>query len=288
MHAVELLGRCDFPAGPLALGVSGGPDSVAMALLADEAGLDFVIWHVHHGLRPEADDDADLVAKLAAALGRRCEVRSVDVAPGPGLEARARAARYEALPDDVCVAHTADDRAETVLFNLLRGAGPAGVAAPFDRVHRPLLKVRRHETRALCDAGGVEVVDDRMNDDESFTRVALRNRVLPVIAEVLGRDPVPLLTRHADLTADALAVVQAAAADVDPTDTVALRAVPRAVAAEALRRWLKAETGAASAVDAASIDRVLAVVDGTHVATEVTGGHRVARTAGRLRVESAR
>lgn len=288
MDAVGLLDRCDFPTGPLTLGVSGGPDSVAMALLAEEAGLDFVIWHVHHGLRPGADDDAETVGKLAATLGRRCELRTVDVAPGPGLEARARTARYRALPDDVCVAHTADDRAETVLFNLLRGAGPAGVAAPFDRVHRPLLGLRRHETRALCEAAGVEVVDDPMNDDEAFTRVALRNRVLPVIGEVLGRDPVPLLTRHADLTADALAVVRAAAAAVDPTDTVALRTVPRAVAAEALRRWLMAETGSASAVDAASIERVLSVVDGTHVATEVTGGHRVARTAGRLRVEPVR
>jgi tRNA(Ile)-lysidine synthase len=256
-----------------------------MALLADAAGRDVVLWHVHHGLRPEADDDAELVEKLAATLGRPFELRRVDVAPGPGLEARARAARYAALPPDVCVAHTADDRAETVLLNLFRGAGPAGVAAPFDLVHRPLLRLRRHETQALCDSAGAAVTADPMNDDESFSRVAVRNRLLPAIAELLGRDPVPLLVRHADLTADALAVVRDAAALIDPTDAAALRAAPRAVAGEAVRRWLMAETGAALAVDAASVERVLDVARGIHVATEVTGGHRVARTAGRLRVE---
>lgn len=290
MRAVDLLDRCDFPAETvsptgLALGVSGGADSVAMALLADAAGLDFVVWHVHHGLRPEADDEVVVVEKLAASLGRPCEVRRVEVAPGADLESRARTARYDALPTDVCVAHTADDRAETVLLNLFRGAGLAGVAAPFARVHRPILRLRRHETRTLCEHAGVEVVDDPMNADPSFARVAVRTRLLPAVAEVLGRDPVPVLTRHADLMGDALAVVQAAAAALDPVDTVALRSVPRAVAAEALRQWLMAETGSAHAVDAGSIERVMAVVEGVCVATEVTGGHRVARTGGRLRIE---
>ena len=98
MDAAELLARCDFPeSGPLALAVSGGPDSTAMALLAADAGRPFTICHVDHGLRPESGDDADHVEKLAAALGVACEVRRVDVGAGPDLEARARAG-LRALP----------------------------------------------------------------------------------------------------------------------------------------------------------------------------------------------
>ena len=285
MDTAELLARCDFGEDDeLALGVSGGADSTAMALLAAEAGRSFTIWHVHHGIRDASDAEAELVEKLALSLGAPFELRRLELTDGPDLEATAREARYGVLPADVCVAHTADDRAETVLLNLLRGAGLAGVAAPFSRVRRPILGLRRAETRALCESAGVSVVDDPMNDDPRFARVVVRKQLLPVAVEALGRDPVPLLNRHADLVADALVVIQDAAAALDPTDTAALRAAPRAVASEALRQWLMTQTGTPTAVDAASINRVMDVVDGTARATEVEGGFRVARTAGRLRL----
>ncbi len=285
MDTAELLARCDFGEDDeLALGVSGGADSTAMALLAAEAGRSFTIWHVHHGIRDASDAEVELVEKLALSLGAPFELRRLELTDGPDLEATAREARYGVLPADVCVAHTADDRAETVLLNLLRGAGLAGVAAPFSRVRRPILGLRRAETRALCASAGVSVVDDPMNDDPRFARVVVRKQLLPVAAEALGRDPVPLLNRHADLVADALVVIQDAAAALDPTDTAALRAAPRAVASEALRQWLMTQTGTPTAVDAASINRVMDVVDGTARATEVEGGFRVARTAGRLRL----
>ncbi len=285
MDTAELLARCDFGEDDeLALGVSGGPDSTAMALLAAEAGRSFSIWHVHHGIRDASDAEAEVVEKLALSLGAPFELRRLELTDGPDLEATAREARYAALPPDVCVAHTADDRAETVLLNLLRGAGLAGVAAPFSRVRRPILGLRRAETRALCESAGVSVVDDPMNDDPRFARVVVRKQLLPLAVEALGRDPVPLLNRHADLVADALAVIQDAAAALDATDTAALRAAPRAVASEALRQWLMTQTGTPTAVDAASINRVMDVVDGTVRATEVEGGFRVARTAGRLRL----
>jgi tRNA(Ile)-lysidine synthase len=287
MTPVELLDRCDFPAteGRLNLGVSGGADSMAMALLARAAGRDIVVWHVHHGLRAEADDDAELVAKAAAEWGVPFELRRIDLDAGPDLEARAREARYRALPTDVCVGHTADDRAETVLLNLLRGAGLAGVAARLDRVHRPIRQLRRADNVALCAAEGIAVVDDAMNHDARFRRVIVRDQVLPLLAEGFDRDPVPILNRHADLVADALEVVQAAAAAIEATDVHALRAAPRAVATEAIRQWIAGELGSIDGVDLAAIDRVLMVVDGTHLATELPGGHRVARTAGVLRIE---
>lgn len=283
---VALRERCDFPAdGPLHLAVSGGPDSVAMALLAAELQQPLMLWHVDHGLRADRRRDAELVAKLAADLGADFEERTVDLAPGGDLEARARAARYAVLPSEICVGHTADDRAETVLLNLFRGAGPAGVAARMDRVHRPIIGLRRHETVDLCAACGIEVADDEMNHDPAFTRVRVRHQVLPELAAAFDRDPVPLLNRHADLVRDALEVVAAAAAEIDPTDTRALRHAPAAVAAEALRVWIAQQLDATLSVDRGSIDRVMAVVEGHHVATEIEGGHRVARSGGRLRLE---
>ena len=280
-----LLARCRFgePGTAVACGLSGGPDSAALVALAVAAGLRVTAWHINHGLRPSAGADARAAREIAARLGAAFELRQVQVAPGPNLEARARTARYGALPPGVLVGHTADDRAETVLFNIGRGAGLAGAAAPHAGVARPLLGLRRFETHALCERFGLATVRDPMNDDPSFARVAIRNEVMPALARALGRDPVPLLNRHADLASQALEVVADLAAGVDPTSAAAVTAAPRAVATEALRAWITETAGAPPT--AASIDRVLQVAAGTAVATEITGGHRIARTKGRLRIE---
>ena len=281
----SLLARCTFPSPgtAVACGLSGGPDSSALVALACATGLEVTAWHVDHGLRPSSGDDAAAARVIAARLGAAFELRRVTVEPGPNLEARARAARYGALPDDVLVGHTADDRAETVLFNIGRGAGLAGAAAPHAGVGRPLLGLRRSESRALCAQLDLPTVRDPMNDDPTFARVAIRNEVIPALARALGRDPVPLLNRHADLASQAMEVVAELAAGLDPCSVVQLVDAPRAVAAEALRSWISAAVGAPPT--AASIDRVLDVAAGRSIATEITGGHRVARTAGRLRIE---
>ena len=285
-HVDALLARCDFPppGAAVACGLSGGPDSSALVALATEAGLEVTAWHIDHGLRPSSGAEAEAARAIAARLGAAFELRRVCVEPGPNLEARARDARYGALPPEVLVGHTADDRAETVLFNIGRGAGLAGAAAPHAGVRRPLLGLRRFETRALCEQLSLPTVQDPMNDDTAFARVAVRNEVIPALARALGRDPVPLLNRHAELASQALEVIIDLAAGLDPSSAAQLAAAPRAVATEALRQWISGAVGAHPS--AASIDRVLDVAAGRHVATEITGGHRVARTAGRLRIEA--
>ena len=282
MTVGELLDRCSFPDGHLHLGVSGGTDSVAMAVLARATGRPMTIWHVHHGVRAAADHDAAFVEALAQSWGVPFELRRLDMAPTPNFEAVARARRYAALPPDVCVAHTANDRAETVLLNLFRGAGLAGTAARMTHAHRPILALTRRDTVAVCDEAGLTPCEDETNEDVRNHRAAVRFTLLPEIARSLGRDPVPILNRHADLVADALELVEAAAAQLDPTDVAALRAAPRAVATEALRSWIQAESGDEYPVDVATIERVLEVVDGRHRAAETLGGHRVARSKGRL------
>ena len=106
------------------------------------------------------------------------------------------------VPAVVLVGHTADDQAETVLLNVLRGAassGLAGMAARRGTVVRPLLDARRADTRALCAALGLPVFDDPMNDDRAFRRVAIRHDVLPYLSALAERDLVPVLARQAEI-----------------------------------------------------------------------------------------
>src|SRR5690606_24695733 len=142
--------------------VSGGPDSMALLhgaarlVARGERAWQLGVAHLDHALRPESGADARFVAEAAAALGLRLETRRVDVAAlarstGTSIEEAGREARYAFLAElagadgFVATAHTLDDLVETVLLNLLRGTGLAGVAgipARRDRVVRPLLEVR--------------------------------------------------------------------------------------------------------------------------------------------------
>src|SRR5258708_31967360 len=125
--AVEpLLARCRFPFPGTAAtcAVSGGADSLALLVLACAAGCAVTAVHVDHGLRPGSAREAEYVGEVAARFGAGFESTAVLVPSGPNVEARARAARYRALPVVVLTAHTADHPAETALLNLLRGPRP--------------------------------------------------------------------------------------------------------------------------------------------------------------------
>lgn len=281
-----LLARCAFtPADqPVICAVSGGADSLALLALAT-AGHDHVTAiHVDHGLRPGGAEEAALVRDAAARLGAAFRSVRVEVGQGPNLEARARAARYDALPDGACTGHTADDQAETVLLQVLRGAGLDGLSAMRPDQRRPILRLRRAETVALCGALGLDPVDDPSNRDPTHRRNRVRHEVLPLLADVAGRDVVPLLTRLADHARDASDHLAADAAGLDPTDAVALRDAPATLARIAVRTWLRACSPERHPPDAATVDRVLAVARLDAVATDVGRGWRVARTAGRLRL----
>jgi len=280
---VGLLERCRFPppGTEVDCAVSGGPDSTALLVLAVEAGLVATAWHVDHGLRPGSSDEGAMVARLAADLGATARCVEALVEDGPNLEARARDARRAVLPSDVLTGHTADDQAETVLVNLLRGAGVPGTAGIGSPGRRPLLALRRHETRALCDALGLQTISDPMNDEPRFVRNRIRHEVLPLLADVSGRDPVPLLARHAMHATEATHLLTALVADVDPTDVRALAELPDGLVRLALRGWLTLGANGLPP-DSASVDRVLDVVRGRIRATEVAGGYSVVRSAGRL------
>jgi len=273
----------------VACGVSGGPDSLALLALAVAAGCDVTAVHVDHGLRPASAAEAEVVRAAAERFGARFAAVAVPVGAGPNLEARARAARYAALPPGALVGHTADDQAETVVLNLLRGAGLDGLAGMAPG-RRPLRRLRRAETHALCAALGLVPVADPSNDDRSFRRNRVRHEVLPMLADVAERDVVALLARQADLARDDAAALDALAAGLDPTDAQALSAAPAALARRAVRAWLRGTGDGPGGPeryppDAAAVERTLAVARGEAVACEVAGGWRVARRHNRLRVE---
>jgi tRNA(Ile)-lysidine synthase len=276
--ATNLLARTTFPSQTdLHCAVSGGADSLALLLLAVRSESHVTAWHVDHGLRPESLNDAAHVEDICKELGVAYELRSVEVAPGANLEARARDARYAVLPADVLIGHTADDQAETVLINLLRGSGTAGLAG-MRRVDRPLLGIRRSETHALCAELGVTPAHDSMNDDLRFQRVRIRKEVMPLLVDIAKRDVVDVLARQAAILRDDDDVLEELAAMIDPTDARAISAAPLPLARRAIRQWLSNP----KPPDLATVERVLAVARGEANACDVGGGRSVRRSRQRL------
>lgn len=179
---------------PIGLAVSGGPDSIALLLLAAEARPARVeAATVDHALRPESRAEAQMVAALCERLGVPHATLSAKWAekPSTAIQERARAMRYNLLGEWVrdrrlgalLTAHHLDDQAETLLMRLARGAGVRGlagmrrVARPGRQsvaVARPLLGWRHSELEAVCAAAGVEPVADPSNEDEQFERVRIR------------------------------------------------------------------------------------------------------------------
>jgi len=181
---------------PLGVCLSAGGDSSALAIAA-ACGLTLApgrffpevrLLHVRHALRGEASrGDAQAACELGAQLGLPCELLDAHVETGPGLEARARAARYQALRKGfsglLATAHHRGDQAETVLLRILRGAGPIGLRGIAtlreDGIWRPFLEEpRAHLRQALAEAGWTPR-EDESNSDTTFARNLLRHKVLP-------------------------------------------------------------------------------------------------------------
>ncbi|MDO8532248.1 MAG: tRNA lysidine(34) synthetase TilS [Dehalococcoidia bacterium] len=237
-------------AGPLVVGVSGGPDSVCLlhilASLQRKLGLSLHVAHLDHGLRgAEAEADAAYVARLTADMGVPATVEKRDVSAyrrgrkGLSLEMAAREVRYAFFADvmraqgasTLALAHTAADQAETVLLHVLRGSGLGGVrglrpVGPWPlragdaswKVVRPLLDVSHAQTESYCRAHALEPRTDASNRDLSF----LRNRV--------RWDLLPVLRRYNPRIESALArLARAAGDDLDYIDARAAEAWPAVV-----------------------------------------------------------
>ncbi len=177
--------------------LSGGADSVcllhAVATVLGTARVEAL--HVHHGLRAAADQDERFCAGFCGSLGVRLHVERVAIEPGGNLEARAREARYGAAEaargrghlDLVATGHTRSDQVETILYRLATSPGRRallGMEPLRDRIVRPLLDVRREDTRAYCRALELAWREDESNLDRALARNRLRLDVIPALREI--------------------------------------------------------------------------------------------------------
>lgn len=244
----------------LRVALSGGLDSTVLVHALAASGSRPEVVHVHHGLQPAANDFAEAARAHCRSLDLSFELRHVDAAPADGEspEAAAREARYRVLlqdltEDDVlALAHHAGDRVETVLLQLLRGAGPAGLAGmpllsdgPGPRLWRPLLGVARSCLEGYARAQGLDWVEDPTNSDLEVPRNHLRHVVLPTLS-----DRWPGLERTLGRSASHLADVDRLARsiardDLSRTlrdgglDTAALSALEPVRRVNLLRWWLR-------------------------------------------------
>ncbi|MGZ8321296.1 MAG: tRNA lysidine(34) synthetase TilS [Telluria sp.] len=201
--------RADANPPSIAIAYSGGLDSSALLHLAHaycrQHGIALLAFHVHHGISLNADAWLAHCGQACAALGVQFASRKVTLAKGKsGVEAAARKLRYAALGEMaqeqgvrlMLTAHHLDDQAETVLLQLLRGSGPAGLSGmdaantapdllgnPELVVARPLLPVSRGDLEAYVSAHGINFVEDESNADARYARNALRHKVMPALAD---------------------------------------------------------------------------------------------------------
>ena len=280
---------------PVAAAVSGGADSLALAAALGFERPGSYALVVDHALQDGSAEVAARAADQCRGLGLEARVLTAPAAVPPGggsggPEGAARALRYRLLDAAVAdlglaavlLGHTLDDQAETVLLGLARGAGARALAGMTDRppYRRPLLGIDRATTGAACAEAGLTAWEDPHNDDPSYARVRVRNRVLPVLEVELGPGVAAALARTAALLredADALDALTP-----DTTDVAELAALPAALRTRALKRWAERQCG--SAVTTSHVAALRALVEDWRGqgAVALPGGVRVERRDGRL------
>lgn len=296
------------PAPRLAVGVSGGADSLALVWLthrwAKARGGSVLALTVDHRLRPESGSEATQVARTLAAQDIDHTVLTWQDAPAGAGEAQARAARHRLLGDacadrgiaHLLLAHTRDDQAETVLLRFAKGSGPDGLAGMPAvretnrlRLLRPLLGVAKARLRATCTAAGLTAIEDPSNADPRFARARLRQAAGALATEGLttdrlvdlahrcALDRVALEAETADLLAEAVTLDPLGFAVLDPQP---LAGVPAAIVHRVVGAVIATLGGADYLPRREALLRVLG---------DLTSGRRTgARTLGGCRLRFAR
>jgi tRNA(Ile)-lysidine synthase len=288
---------------------SGGADSLALAFaaryVASRRDMKYAAVIIDHGLQQGSADVAARVRDQLDRLGYHdvtITAVQVDRSAAAGLEAAAREARYRALDTEartrsatLMLGHTLDDQAETVLLGLARGSGSrslAGMASRAGHFVRPFLGIRRATTEQVCAELGLNPWQDPHNADRRFTRVRVRETVLPTLEAELGPGVAEALVRTAELVRDDNELLDRLATEAsriegmggtDTLDCAALRAQPPALRRRIIRLWLL--THGLGDLSLRHISAVESLVIDWHgqKAIQIPGA-TVTRTAGRLRV----
>lgn len=252
-----------------------------MVVLAKATGLDVEIWHVDHQIRSGSAEEAAAVGQFAQTIGAGFHVVREKVEPGPNLEARARELRRSRLPAGIATGHTMDDQAETMLINLLRGAGTRGLSAMEPGPSKPILGLRRSETEAICAAAGLSPIRDPSNLSLDFVRNRIRHEVLPLMAQVVSRDLVPILYRSSLLFGQEDSELESMASSIDANDCSSLAGAPRLLRRRRLRQVIAQSVGYPPSYEAlVALDAL--IVEGGNFRTQLAGGLDVSCRRGRI------
>jgi tRNA(Ile)-lysidine synthase len=286
--------------------VSGGADSLALAYaILKESGplaITAVAVTIDHQLQEISAVQAEKVQQQLKDMGYlKVIIEKVIVDTKSGIEAGARDARYQALSAcaskenarKIFLGHTRDDQAETVLLGLARGSGTrslSGMASENGLYVRPLLGITRAQTVLACEETAIEFWNDPHNMNSDFSRVRVRNEVLPLMEEKIGPGISAALSRSASLLrddADALdAIADAAISHLDLTDLdcESLGELPRAIRTRIIRTALYAAGAPSGSITWDHVAAVEALITHWHGqgALSLPGGVKVERISGRL------
>lgn len=293
------------PGDAIAVAVSGGADSMALALatrleIADSSHPLHAIIIDHQLQSGSAEVAAQVQPRLEKIGIDSVTIKKVSVEITDGIESSARRARYDALAEfakersirAILLGHTRDDQAETVLLGLARGSGArslAGMRSESEIYYRPLLEISREQTLRACHEAGIEVWSDPHNHDERFLRVRAR-KALTLLEESVGPGIKDSLARSADLLRDDADALDRYASEffqgIDPKEIEVsqLARLPRAVRTRVLRLAIYVLGAPAGSLTAEHIAPVEALISDWHGQGEssLPGGVKVMRISGRL------
>jgi len=298
----------------LLVGVSGGLDSMALLHLLSENGFrKVVVCHLNHGLRGrESGADARFVKMVGTKLGFEIESRKIDLVEkigmtGESMETAGRNARHEFFGwcarkqrcGTILLGHHADDQAETVLWNLMRGSlGCRGMREITElkmdgkamTVVRPFLEIRKSELAGWMEERGLKWREDRTNAENDVIRNRLRNEAIPLLADISKRDVIPNLVRAAETDEEWRGLLDwalARAGALDPQGRLhagVMRSFPNVLKKAVFANFLKAE--GVSEISRDLLERCSGLLDIENSASvNLPGGRRLRRRGGRIFVK---
>jgi tRNA(Ile)-lysidine synthase len=294
------------PNSKVCIGVSGGADSLALAaaskLEASNFSIDLAAVIVDHGLQKNSAEIAQFAKQQLEKLGYQdIFVGKASVQITDGLEASARRARYKVFqqaietynPKYFLLGHTKNDQAEGVLLGLARGSGTkslSGMQEISGIFLRPLLQIDRATTEIACLEANIEFWNDPHNSNQDFTRVRVRENILPILENEIGPGITDALARSAKiLREDAMALdgwAEGVFRQVDPLDIEisTLADLPVAVRSRVLRLAIYAAGAPSGSISAAHLEPIEALVSDWRGQghTSLPGGVKVCRISGRL------
>ena len=283
----KYLARCNFdgrvPGDRICVAYSGGVDSTALLIAAAASGYTVTAFLINHQLRASAASDA----LAAEANARKLNVRFLSmttsgVSPSANVEAWAREQRKRLLPDDVMTGHTADDQCETLLYRLGLGSGAAGVSGIKPGSTKPILNLRRTDNEKLCELWEIEPVIDDSNASSEFVRNRVRNELVPLFSDLMGRDIVPLTCRTANALREDDRELSRQACEQYTHNVKYLRTLPVPVLARVVREMLTVNGLPPTSKD---VEQTFDVIFTSTPRAQLSRKLTVARTRGELRIE---